>query len=301
MLKRTIYCENPSYIKLKDKQFCVEFKDKTNPSFTATIEDIGFLIIDNSDITITSKVLQELQEHKIGIVICDKKHMPAGLMLPIDGNYIQQERMELQAKAKHTLKNILWKQIIYKKIQHQAFVLNTLSINSDKLKTLSQTIKSGDKTNREAIASAYYWKYIFKQHTDRFIRDRYGKSPNNLLNYGYTIIRSVMARTIVSCGLSPTLGLFHKNKFNAFTLADDLMEPFRPFVDKIVCDMIESHGLSEDLTQNQKELLLNIPSMEVVSKEETTSLMLATSNIVNSYIHVLEKKQETLDFPEFKL
>lgn len=299
MTKRIIYCESPSYIKLKDKQLYIEFKDKSNPTSIIPVEDIGTLIIDNNQITITSALIQELQNNKVAFIICDNKHMPTGLMLPIDGNSIQHKRIELQAKMSQTLKNNLWKQIIIKKIKNQSVILDNLSIDSKRLKTLSKSISSGDKTNREAHASIYYWKNIFKDYVEHFIRDTDGSSPNNFLNYGYTILRSIISKSIVSAGLSPTIGLFHKNQFNAFCLADDLMEPFRPFVDKIVYDIIKTNGVNEFLTKEHRKTLLQVTLSEVISINEKTSITLATQNLVNSYVRFLKKEQDKLDFPEF--
>jgi CRISPR-associated protein Cas1 len=299
MTKRTIYCESPSYIKMKNKQLYIEFKDKLTPDSTVPIEDIAVLIIDNNQIVITSALIQELQNNKVAFMVCDSTHMPTGLMLPIDGNSIQQERINLQININQSSKNDLWKQIITKKIDNQSSVLNFLSINSIKLKILSENIKPGDKTNREAHASVYYWKNIFKDYTEHFKRDSDGRSPNNFLNYGYTILRSIMARNIVAAGLSPSIGVFHKNQYNAFCLADDLMEPFRPFVDKIVYEMISKNGLNEFMTKENRKILLQITTLEVISKKETTSLTIATQNMVNSYVKFLNKEQDELDFPEF--
>lgn len=299
MTKRIIYCESPSYLKLKDKQLYIEFKDKSNLASIISIEDIGILIIDNNQITITSALMQELQNNKVAFIICDNKHMPTGLMLPISGNSIQHERINLQVKMSQSLKNSLWKEIIIKKIKNQSVVLDDLSIDSKKIRMFSKNIHSGDKTNREAHASIYYWRNIFKDYIDDFKREKDGSSPNNFLNYGYTILRSIISKSIVSAGLSPTIGLFHKNQFNAFCLADDLMEPFRPFVDKIVYDMIKENGLNEFLTKEHRKTLLQVTLSEVISRNEKTSITLATQNMVNSYVRFLKKEQDKLDFPEF--
>lgn len=301
MNERIICCEKPSYINLKDKQLQIKVKGNSGEVPKIPIEDIGLLVIDNGQIVITSAVMQELQDNKVAVLLCNNKHMPSGLMLPIDGNSVQQERITLQLNAKKTTINNLWKQIIFQKIENQAKVLDMLSINSIKLKVLSENIKSGDKTNREALAAVYYWKNIFKKHIDKFQRDADGIAPNHFLNYGYSIVRSIMAKSIVSAGLSPTIGIFHKNKFNAFGLADDLMEPFRPFVDKIVYDMIEKNGLSELLNKEHKKTLLEIPLLEVISKEEITSLTLATQNTVNSFVRLLRNNEEELEVPNFKV
>ena len=299
MTKRIIYCESSSYLKLQNKQLHIEFKDKLNPTSIIPVEDIETLIIDNNQITITSALIQELQDNKVAFIICNNKHMPTGLMLPIDGNSIQHERIHLQVKINQTLKGSLWKQIILQKIKNQSVVLESLSIDSNRLKILSKNISSGDKTNREAHASIYYWKNIFKENVDNFKRDKDGNSPNNFLNYGYTILRTIMAKNIVSAGLSPTIGIFHKNQFNAFCLADDLKEPFRPFVDKIVCDILKTNGVSEFLTKEHRKTLLQISTLEVKSAGRITSLTLATQNLVNSFVAVLKKEQKKLDFPEF--
>lgn len=300
MLKRIIYCESPSYLKIKDKQLKIEYKNKEIPVSTIPIEDIGILLLDNNQITITSAVIKLLQDNKVAFIICDDTHMPSGLMLPIDGNSLQQERIHLQINLNNNSKNKLWKQIIIHKIQNQAQLLVNSSKNPMRLNFLSKQIKLGDSTNREAHASIYYWKNIFKDKIEKFHRDKNGHYPNNLLNYGYMILRSIIAKNIVSAGLSPTIGIFHKNQFNTFCLADDLIEPFRPFVDKVVLDLINSNNKEEILTKEQRKALINIITMEIISKGEKTSLMLAIQNFINSYIKFLKQEQEELDFPKFK-
>lgn len=300
MIKRIIYCETPSYITIKNKQLTIKFKDLKISSTTIPVEDIDMLLIDNNQITITSSVLKSLQDNKVALIICDDKHMPSGLMLPINGNSLQQERFNLQINMKQSYKNKLWKQIIFHKIKNQSHVLKVVHKSYIKLEYLSKEIKLGDSTNREAQASIYYWKNIFTDKITKFNRDKNGNYPNNLLNYGYMILRSMMSKNIVSSGLSPTIGLFHKNQFNTFCLADDLIEPFRPFVDKIVYDLINNDNVDEILTKEQRKKLIQIITLEVVSNNEITSLGLAMQNFVNSFVCFLKNEKKELEFPKFK-
>lgn len=299
MIKRTIYFGNPAKLNLKDKQLTIATTTENGETLNRSIpvEDIGVLLIDNPQITLTSGLIQSLQENNVALITCDYKHMPQSILLPIEGNSIQQERYDTQLAASEPLKKQLWQQTVTQKIKNQAAVLNKLQFNSDYLIPLYKNVKSGDSDNCEATAAVYYWQTIFKQ-INGFIRHREGPVPNNYLNYGYAILRATMARSIVAAGLLPTLGIFHRNRYNAFCLADDLMEPYRPYVDEIVYDMVKEFELVQELQKEHKAVLLKIPAIDVVIDGEKSPLMIATQRTAVSLVKCFEGSQRKLLYPE---
>ena len=239
MIKSTLYFGNPAYLSLRNNQLIirlpeVEKNDTLPDSFkrdtvrSKPIEDIGVVVLDHKQITITSGVLEALLENNCAIITCDCKSMPVGLMLPLCGNTTQNERFRDQLDASLPLKKQLWQQTVKMKIENQATVLSkSRNCEIKNMRVWANDVRSGDPDNLEARAAAYYWKNLFPK-IEGFTRDREGIPPNNLLNYGYAILRAVVARGLVSSGLLPTLGIHHHNRYNAYCLADDIMEPYRP-------------------------------------------------------------------------
>ncbi|MBL0137695.1 MAG: type II CRISPR-associated endonuclease Cas1 [Bacteroidetes bacterium] len=297
MIKRTLYFGNPASLNKKESQLIIRIADDTLPETSVPIEDIGMIILDSHSINLTSGLIQALQENNVAIISCDQRHMPQSLTLPLEGNTIQQERYDEQINASSPLKKQLWMQTIVRKIKNQAGVLRSLEISSDYLTPLHQNVKSGDSTNCEATAATYYWKKLFA-HIEEFNRYREGPPPNNFLNYGYAILRATMARSIVAAGLLPTLGIFHRNRYNAFCLADDLMEPYRPIVDRTVHQMVVDHGISDVLEKKHKSVLLSIPAMDVNIEGESSPLMLATHRTAISLVKCYNGELKKLIFPE---
>lgn len=232
MLKRTIYIGNPTYLKLKDNQLKIEDPVTKEVKGSVPVEDMGFLVLDNPQITLSHPVILALQQQNVAIISCDESHLPLGLMLPISGHVEHSERLKHQINCSEPLRKNLWKQTIEAKIFQQKEVLRKLDLDYAPLIKYMNEVKSGDSTNMEGIAAQYYWGKLF----DNFTRERKGDAPNNFLNFGYAILRSMVARALVSSGLHPTIGIFHRNKYNAYCLADDVMEPYRPYVDGLVVD-----------------------------------------------------------------
>lgn len=300
MIKRTLYFGNPASLRLKDKQLSIDTKTDTGSrNVLVPVEDIGMIVIDDPQITISSGLIQALQENNVGMITCDYRHMPQSLMLPLEGNSVQQERYDAQLQASEPLKKQLWQQTIVQKIKNQAAALESLLLKSDYLIPLHRNVKSGDADNCEATAAAYYWQTIFK-HIQGFRRLTEPDSipPNNFLNYGYAILRGTMARSIVAAGLLPTLGIFHRNRYNAFCLADDLMEPYRPFVDELVHGMYNTFGPVTDMQKEHKAILLKIPAMDVNLDGEKSPLMLATQRTAVSLVKCYQGEQRKLLYPE---
>lgn len=295
MIKRTLYFGNPAYLKTKNEQLVIELAE-TGEVKTAAIEDIGLLIIDHQQITITQAVLAKLLENNAAIITCNNTHHPIGLLLNLDGHTLQSQRFKTQIEASIPLKKQLWQQTIIAKISNQASLFAQNRLPNKQLLNLITKVKSGDTDNCEAQAAAYYWKNIFPDFL-QFKRDRAGEPPNNLLNYGYAILRAVVARSLVGSGLLPTLGIFHRNQYNAYCLADDIMEPYRPYVDKLVYEIVEMNGKFLEMTPKMKQQLLNIPAMDVVIDDEKSPLMNAVQRSTASLAKCYDGSSRKLLYP----
>ena len=298
MIRRTLYFGNPAYLSLKDEQLVIKRADdddlpaSDNFRTTIPIEDIGVVVLDNRRITITTALVSALLENNVAVISCNEKSMPTGLFLPLQANSVQSERFRDQLGASLPLKKKLWQQTVIAKIRNQAAVLKSVSGNEARnMLAWAAKVKSGDSDNLEARAAAFYWKNIFPDFED-FTRDRYNPYPNNLLNYGYAILRAIIARALVGSGLLPTMGIHHHNRYNAYCLADDIMEPYRPYVDKLVVDITSSTN-EQELTKEIKTSLLSIPVLDVEIDGHTSPLMIAatmtTSSLYKCFIGVSRK------------
>lgn len=309
MIKKTLYFGNPAYLSLRNAQLVIKLPDVENATalpealkkqmeVTKPIEDIGIVVLDNKQITITSGVLEALLENNCSVITCDSKSMPTGLMLPLYGNTTQNERFREQLAASLPLKKQLWQQTIQMKINNQASVLKNCKDEEVRcMHVWAADVRSGDPDNLEARAAAYYWKYLFSD-IEGFIRDREGISPNNLLNYGYAILRAVVARGLVTSGLLPTLGIHHHNRYNAYCLADDIMEPYRPYVDELVFGLVQKHGENVELTKEIKALLLTIPTLEIIIGGKRSPLMVAVAQTTASLYKCFSGELRRIVYPE---
>lgn len=299
MIKRTLCFSNPAYLSLKDAQLCIRLPQaEDGGSHSVPIEDIGIVVLDSKQITITQGVIEALLENNCAIITCDEKHLPLGLLLPLAGNTIQSERFQAQIEASLPLQKQLWQQTIQYKIKNQAFVLQ--SARKSEVKNMfvwANDVKSGDSTNLEARAAAYYWKNLFSAVPD-FTRDRYGIPPNNYLNYGYAILRAVVARALVASGLLPTLGMHHHNRYNAYCLADDVMEPYRPYVDKLVVFALPQE--TSELTTENKKILLSIPTLDVNIEGQRSPLMVAAAQTCASLCKCYSGESRKICYPEMQ-
>ena len=306
MIKRTLYFGNPAYLSVRNAQLVIAKASDgdlppDNPEQTIKtipIEDIGVVILDHKQITVTSTVFYSLLDNNVAVITCDEKSMPSGLLLPLHANTLQSERFQNQLEASLPLRKQLWQQTVEAKIRNQAAVLK-YSTGEDARNMLAWagSVKSGDGDNMEARAAAFYWKTVFPQY-DSFNRDRYGPSPNNLLNYGYAILRAIMARALVGSGLLPTFGIHHHNRYNAYCLADDIMEPYRPFVDKLVLDIINEGNPCPQLTREIKARLLGIPVLDVEIDGHRSPLIIAATTTTASLYKCFDGINRKLLFPE---
>jgi len=302
MIKRTLYFGNPVYLCCQNEQLQVEIpgadmlpkKDRTT---TIPVEDIGVVILDHSQVTITHHLIHKLLENNVALITCDDKHLPSGLMLNLNGNTIQQERFESQIEASIPLKKQLWAQTIEAKITNQAMVLKSNGIKHENMLHWASSVKSGDSENHEARAAAYYWQSIFPDEL-LFTREREGNYPNNLLNYGYAILRAIAARSLVGSGLLPTLGIHHHNRYNAYCLADDIMEPYRPYVDILVLGIMKNNREIEELTKEVKAELLSIPIIDVNINNQSSPLMIALQQTSASLAKCFLGESRRIAYPE---
>lgn len=293
MIKRTLCFTNPAYLSLRNQQLVIKLPEvETNASLpehfkseatkTIPIEDIGIVVLDNKRITITQGVLEALLENNCAVITCNESHLPIGMHLPLVGNTTQTERMRYQIEASLPLKKQLWQQTIIAKIQNQAAVLKQMrGTEVRNMQKWATEVKSGDSDNLEARAAVYYWQNAFPM-IENFTREREGESPNNLLNYGYAILRAIVARALVSSGLLTTLGIHHRNKYNAFCLADDIMEPYRPYVDRLVMQLYDKYPDAQELTKELKTELLSIPVLDVNINGKRSPLMVAVTTTTSS-------------------
>ena len=297
MIKQTLYFGNPAYLSLKDRQLVIRLPDK-DQSITRPIEDIGVIVIDNKQITLTSGLIEALLANNCALITCDSSHLPVGLMLPLCGNTKQSERFRHQLSASLPLKKQLWQQTISQKIANQAQVLKVcFGVEVGNMLSWSKNVKSGDSDNLEARAAAYYWRNMFDDE-DVFIRDREGEPPNNLLNYGYAILRAIVARGLVGSGLLPTLGIHHHNRYNAYCLADDIMEPYRPYVDELVVNIRKEFDNTDFLDKEIKKRLLSIPTIEVRINNHRRPLMVAVSETTASLYKCFSGELRKIAYPE---
>lgn len=297
MIKRTLYFGNPAYLKTSNEQLVIEMHD-SGETKTAPIEDIGLLILDHQQITITQGLMAKLLANNVALITCDNTHHPVGLFLNLEGNTLQSQKFKAQIEASIPLKKQLWQQTVAAKIQNQANLLEQQRENAKFLFELIRNVKSGDSENTEAQAAVYYWKRVFPEFL-AFKRDREGPPPNNLLNYGYAILRATVARALIGSGLLPTLGIFHRNQYNAYCLADDIMEPYRPFVDKVVCDIIRMNGKFLELGPSMKKQLLGVPAMDVLLDGQKSPLLNAVQRTTASLAKCFEGKSRKILYPEF--
>lgn len=289
MIKKTLYFGNPAYLSLRNKQLVIKMSAversknvadiiRAESIVTKPIEDLGVVVLDHQQITITQGLLEALLENNVALITCNSRSMPVGLQLPLYGNTIQNERFRSQLDASKPLQKQLWQQTMKAKIENQACVLrNNTETETRCMFVWAESLKSGDPTNMEARAAVYYWKNLFLKECAGFIREREGMPPNNLLNYGYAILRAVIARSLVCSGLLPTLGIHHHNRYNAYCLADDIMEPYRPYVDELVLEIMRSGIEYRELTTALKARLLNIPTLDVYINGKRSPLMVAAT------------------------
>ncbi len=309
MIKKTLYFGNPAYLSLRNKQLVVKLPEversddvsevtRKESVRTVPIEDIGVMILDHQQVTITHALIAALLDNTVALITCNDKRMPMGMLLPLHGNTTHNERFRNQIESSLPLKKQLWQQTVKAKIENQAAVLQQYTLKSvANLYVMARDVKSGDPDNYEAQAAVYYWKNIFSDKPD-FVREQNGEPPNHLLNYGYAILRAVVARALVASGLLPVSGIHHHNRYNPYCLADDIMEPYRPFVDKQILEMMMRYDEIPDvLSQDLKRDLLSIPVMDVRIGGKRRPLMVAVSETTASLAKCFSGEIRKISYP----
>jgi CRISPR-associated endonuclease cas1, NMENI subtype len=295
MLYRSIYVGNPAHLKLKDKQLKITDPITQTIKGSVPIEDLGLLMIDHYQITISHQLLQELMKNNVVVISCDDKHLPSGAMLPFNGNTQYSERVKVQIEVSEPLKKQLWKQTIESKIKNQAKVLEHLGKYADPMYEYLKEVKSGDTTNMEGIAAQHYWKYLIDCD---FLRDRFGEYPNQFFNFAYGVLLSIVARALVDTGLLLVLGIFHRNKYNPYCLASDIMEPYRPIVDLLVMEWLATHSEVEVLNKESKAHILQMATRDVQIEKNVHPLIVAVKNTASSLYKCYTGEKRLIAYPE---
>lgn len=310
MIKRTIYFGNPAYLGRTNNQMVIRLPEveknqdlplsfKKEAVATIPVEDIGVVVIDHQQVTITQGLLAALVANNAAVIVCNETHHPEGLMLPLDVHHVQQERFKAQIESSVPLKKQLWQQTVEMKIRNQAYLLKSIGRDPERLFHMARNVKSGDPENVEGRAAYHYWGELFHR-LPQFNRGRDGDPPNNLLNYGYAILRAVTARSLVGSGLLPTLGIHHSNKYNAFCLADDIMEPYRPYVDRIVYEIVCEGGDYTELNLELKKRLLSICTIDIFFEDERSPLMVGMQRTTASLARCFEGDRRKISYPELQ-
>lgn len=291
MLKKSILLENKASLTTKNLQLIIksEIRESSIP-----IEDIGYLVIDHSEIYISIPAINLLIENNTAVIFCNANHLPNGMLLNLNSHHIQQEIFKNQINASTPLKKQLWQQTIMEKITNQGILLEKLTKQKNNFVFLASKVLSGDTSNMEGVAANFYWKSFFEHN---FKRERFGDYPNNFLNYGYAILRAATARALSGSGLLNTLGIHHKSKYNAFALADDIMEPFRPIVDEKIAEIMQNYSEQELNTQIKAELL-QILTRTVYFKEEKSPLMVALQKTASSLQQCYSGDRKKIKYPK---
>jgi CRISPR-associated protein Cas1 len=291
MTKRTILIENKSSLSTKNLQLVIksEIRESSIP-----IEDIGFLVLDNPEIYLSIPAMNLIIENNSAIIICSNNHLPNGMFLNLNSHHIQQEIFKNQIEASVPLKKQLWQQTIVEKITNQGLLLAKITQKKNAFDFLASKVLSGDTTNMEGVAAQQYWKSFFELD---FKRERFGDYPNNFLNYGYAILRAATARALSGSGLLNTLGIHHKSKYNAFALADDIMEPYRPIVDEKVYQIMQRYD-EQELNTLLKSELLQILTRTVYFKEEKSPLMVGLQKTASSLQQCFTGQRKKIKYPK---
>lgn len=291
MIKRTLFFGNKCSLTTKYEQLVIKTSERET---TVPIEDIGFVVIEHQESYISMPALSKLSSNNVSVIFCDEKHMPQSMLLNLDSHHIQQELFRNQINASEPLKKQLWQQIVTAKIENQSELLNRMNRKNDPMDYYASKVLSGDTSNREGVAAAYYWKHLFDFD---FKRERFGDYPNLFLNYGYIVLRAAVARALSGSGLLTTLGIHHHNKYNAFCLVDDIMEPFRPLVDAKVIEIMQKYD-EQDLITPIKAELLKVLTETVYFEGYKSPLIVGLSTTASSLQQCFMGKARKVTYPK---
>ena len=295
MLKRTLFFVNPYHLSIRNKQLVARDKEKKTEK-TVPVEDIGYAVFDNQQISFTQSVTEHFARHNVAMIVCNEKHHPVGMMLNLDGNHLQGEVFDIQINASEPLKKNLWQKTIKVKIKNQGELLKKKGLNFEPMLYFAREVKSADRGNMEARAARHYWQTLFAG--TGFRREREGGQPNSLFNYAYAVLRAATAKTLSGSGLLPTLGIHHHNRYNAYRLADDIMEPYRAIVDELVLDVYACNADYEDLTTEIKMDLLELLTLDVKFEKVKRPLGVALSMTTASLVRCFRGEERKISYPD---
>lgn len=292
MIKIVVDIGDRAYLHIRNKQLLIE-KDGRIVD-TIPVEDLGILILHHPAITISQAAVITCQKENVVLVFCDERHIPYSVLLPlVEGHSLHQKVLRQQLDLRITAQKRLWQQIVKYKIHEQSLTLRLLGYDSSNLDLLEKKVRPGDSENHEAQAAQQYWPLLFGNH---FRRDYKMEGINSLLNYGYAVIRAMVARALVGTGLHPAIGLHHHNQYNGLCLADDLMEPFRPWIDYLVHTMVE-HQDEPRVDRHSKQILLQLLNDKVFWRDKAMPFMVASHHLATNLKRAYADKGEKLDFP----
>ena len=299
MIKRTLFFGNPCELYKQNNQLIVDYKKEEELNKQVPIEDIGLMVVDHYQVKLTAALIQELIANNTAMVFCDAKHLPSGMLLPLSVHHAYTEKVHKQLEASLPLKKQLWQQTVVAKIRNQAALLRIYGGDTENMLRWAQQVRSGDPDNLEARAAAYYWDNIFSG-IETFRRFRFGNPPNNLLNFGYAILRAIVARSLVASGMMTAVGIHHRNKYNPHCLADDIMEPFRPYIDRIVLELVRTGHKMEELTPELKRELMAVASVDIVIEKKQSPLMVGVQRTTASLMKCFEGELKKVLYPTFE-
>lgn len=294
MIKRIIDISEQAYLHIKHRQLLIDRDSKTIGQIP--VEDLGVVILQHPAIVISQAAIIACQQQGVVVVFCDERHLPYSVLLPLsDGHTLHTKIMREQIAITQPTKKRLWQQIVQQKIRQQCETLGLFGKSTKLLERLIRQVKSGDTENHEAQAAQKYWRLLMGES---FRRDYAAAGINCLLNYGYAIVRAMTARAIVGSGLHPSVGLHHRNQYNGLCLADDLMEPFRPWVDRIVYRIAQQQSTPE-IDRETKALLLQLLIQRVHWRKHTMPLMVASHYLMANLKQAFSDRKVKLEYPQW--
>ncbi len=288
------FTEEPAYLRVKRNNLIIERKDKDPVS--VHLPEIAALVAANKQITFTQSALAGITGNNGIVVVCDDKFLPTGMMLPVQGNSLQSRIFAQQAAASVPLKKQIWKQLVVSKVKAQGRLLAKLREHDHGLFSMAGRVRSGDSTQVEARAARVYWSVLFRGSGFRRCRD--GEDQNRYLNYGYTVLRAMVTRAICSSGLHPALGVHHHNRYDIFCLSDDVMEPFRPIVDKAVFELVQFRGAKAPMDQEVRSALISPLMGKFNSDGEWRSLFDVLTRTTASLVDAVAGDRKTIVLPD---
>lgn len=292
MAWRGVHLSKAAHLRIEHRNLVIEFREEAKSVARLPLEDIAYLIIDTLEITLTASLLAAMSENEIVVIGINDKHLPAWSSFPWGLHYRQGEVTSLQLECSLPLKKRMWQHIVEKKILAQAWALDSFGLQQvDTLQSLASGVLSGDTNNQEARAAVIYWGEFF---APRSFRRHDDDLPNTLLNYGYSLIRAGLARHLCAAGFLPVLGLHHCSMNNAFNLADDLIEPYRPLVDFFAKKLLADRPSNDAFNTDDRRALTQILEAPVILSGNEMTLFASIKLVTQSLKHAIRQRDPAL-------